>query len=128
MPLKAAFCCQTAALPDSSSLKFKVEWFKTYLALATGDHMYDFLKSSGTCFLISSCIFISQQSLNAVHYTAVYCILLGTNFNLNHICSQCCSERTRTHTLIPVIRWKESWKASKWCGGGTFEKGLNEFM
>ncbi len=116
-PEKAAFCCHTAALLDSSSLKFKVECSQTYLVLATRDLIYDILKPSRARFQPKNTP--SRFSKGQKNYSS--CILrLQLLWKNTH---------TLTNTHSPL--WSDGnspGEHAKWCGGGRFEKGLNEFI
>lgn len=139
MPKKAAFYCHAAALLDASSRKFKVECSHTYLVRAIRDLIYDILKPSEGLISTKEHRFSKDKKKKSLfqHFQTPAkrkcsdnCILLGTNFNLSHICSQACSdEDTCTQTHSPLCSEGNSpGEHVKGFGGGTLERRLNEFI
>lgn len=107
----------------SSSRKFKVEFSQTYLVLATRDLIYGILKTSGAWFQPKNTTYrfskgqkknIQTPAKTTVQYLAhLFTVLLWKN----------------KHTHLPLW-WDGNSPGEhvKWCGGGTFEKRLNEFI
>lgn len=109
-PKEAAFCCHTAALLDSSSLKFKVECSHTYLVLATRDLIYDqrtpqpdFQRTKKN---YSSCISRLQQSINALT-TVYYLAQISISATSVH---RPALMKTHANTFTPLIGGKQSWR------------------